>query len=106
MFSVIALVIGGAAVLGFYGYMFSHLYSEHRKLKRAEKHLAEHLSRIGPQRPRFQSPRKSSRTSAGSGGKFRDSFRVRARHFGFAVAGLAAMFAELDILNRLLGAPK
>lgn len=100
MFSVIALIIGGAAVLGFYGYMFSHLYSEHRKLKRGEKHLAEHLSRIGPPRPKFQSPRNSP------GGKSSGSFRTRATHFGVALAGFAAMFAELEILNRLIGASK
>jgi hypothetical protein len=100
MFSVIALIIGGAAVLGFYGYMFSHLYSEHRKLKRGEKHLAEHLSRIDPPRQKFQSARSSP------GGKSSGSFRTRATHFGVALAGFAAMFAELEILNRLIGASK
>jgi hypothetical protein len=100
MLTIAACILSGIVVLGFYGYVFSHLYSEHRKMKRLDKYLAEHMAPIGGRRePKAKTEIKQRpRKSAGS-------FRAEALvNVGVSVAGLTAIFAELEILNRLLNA--
>jgi hypothetical protein len=97
MLTIVACILSGIVVLGFYGYVFSHLYSEYRKMKRQEKHLAEHLSRVGP--PSRSNDRPSDKSQSG---RFPGSFRAEALvNVGVAVGGLVALVAELEILSRL-----
>jgi hypothetical protein len=100
MLAIAAGILSSIVVLGFYGYVFAHLYSEHRKMKAREKYAADHLSRIGP-RPQTKPLRSPQPDRKKSQGSFRTEALV---NVGVALGGLAAMFAEIEILNRLLSA--
>lgn len=100
MLTIVACILSGVVVLGFYGYVFAHLLGEHRKMKRLEKHLADHMSRVSPR----QQPKAKTGAETQSR-RFPGAFRSEALvNVAVTAAGLAAMFAELEILNQLLSA--
>src|SRR5580698_10487090 len=98
MLTIAACILSGIVVLGFYGYVVAHLSREHRKMKARDQHVADHVSRISTscETKPLPSPQQSRK-------KTPSSFRTEALvNVGVALGGLAAMFAEIEILSRLL----
>ncbi len=97
MFSIIALSVGGLLVVGFYGYVFVHLYTEFVKHRVSRGSLDSHLSVI------TSAPAKENAPDAESSATHRAPFpNDNLLNVAIAAFGLVGLCAEIVVLNGLL----
>ncbi len=94
----VAFAISCLLILGFYGYVFTQLYREHKRFKALEQRLRDHLYAKAPEGEVKGGP---SKTAASP--KIRGPLRKESLiHVGVAIGGLLGLFAEIGLLNRLV----
>jgi hypothetical protein len=94
----VALAISCLLVLGFYGYVFTQLYREHKRFKALESRLREHLYAIEPERE-VQGSHSKTATYPKIPGRMRKDTLIQV---GVAIGGLLGLFAEIGFLNRMV----
>ncbi|MGA8036745.1 MAG: hypothetical protein WA823_12015 [Candidatus Acidiferrales bacterium] len=97
MFSIIALVVGGLFVAGFYGYVFVHLYSEFLKQRVRHSRSDSHVSTIKVGATTKQSEHNSKPPSHQI--RFGND---KLLNIAIACFGLISLFGELFVLNGLV----
>jgi hypothetical protein len=94
----VAFAISCLLILGFYGYVFTQLYREHKRFKALEQRLREHLNAMVPPGEVQSGPSKTAALP-----KIRGPVRKETLiHVGVAIGGLLGLFAEIGFLNRLV----
>jgi len=93
-----AFVVSCLFVLGFYGYVLTRLYQEHRRFKAQEKRLHEHLYAMEPKtKTAVAAPKTAARRTSPNGRR-----KETLLHIGVAIGGLIGVFAEIEFLNHLV----
>jgi hypothetical protein len=100
MLTIVAGVLGCAVVIGFYGYVFFHLYCEHQKTMDRRKSMPDSLGGFDA---RVKPGTRASREEV-SRVITRSLHRQALVQVGVAVSGLIAIFAEIRILDQLVKA--
>jgi hypothetical protein len=99
MLAVIGIAVGFLLVLGFYGYVFLQLYREHRRFRSMAKRLDEHLVAAEPS-PAMNAVRPKTALAPMVQRRARKETLL---HLGVAVGGLLGVFAEIGLLNWVVG---
>ncbi len=99
MLAVIGIAVGGLLVLGFYGYVFLQLYREHQRFRSCEQRLHDHFLAIDS--AAGNEPDRARTTVAA---KILNSARKETLiQVGVALGGLLGVFAEIGLLNWVVG---
>jgi hypothetical protein len=98
MLSILGFVLGSVFVVGFYGYVFAHLYGEYKKQRVKRADIESHVTVIKA----VASQQQVATTDAAP--KHQDTSLHHENLLNIAVAafGLFGLFGELCILNGLL----
>jgi hypothetical protein len=91
MMAIAGLIVGSLLFLGFYGYVFWQLYREQKRMRRIDKRLRDHFLALDA------NPAPESREKS-----YQKVWQQNLIQVGVAVCGLAGVFAEIGLLNRLI----
>jgi hypothetical protein len=94
----VAFAISCLLILGFYGYVFTQLYREHKRFKALEQRLREHLHAMAPPGEVRSGPSKTAALPKICGPVRKETLI----QVGVAIGGLLGLFAEIGFLNRLV----
>jgi hypothetical protein len=94
----VAFVVSCLFVLGFYGYVLTRLYREHKRFKAQEKRLPEHLYEMEPETATAVAAPKTAAQRTSPNGRRKETLL----HVGVAIGGLLGVFAEIEFLNQLV----
>jgi hypothetical protein len=98
MLAVVGCAVSCLLVLGFYGYVFTQLYREHKRFGSLEKRLHEHFYVMAPdRRTKAERPRTEVMPTIS-----RHARKETLIHVGVAIGGLLGVFAEIEFLNLLV----
>jgi hypothetical protein len=100
MLSILGLVIGGLFVVGFYGYVFAHLYGEYARHRVSRRDLEAHVTAIKADEPKKIAPANASASTQRRNGLHDENLL----NLAIAAVGLLGLFGELFVLNGLLAA--
>jgi hypothetical protein len=95
---VLAFAISSLLVLGFYGYVFTQLFREHKRFKALESRLREHLYAIESEGGVKGDPSKTA-ASPKIPGQMRKDTLIQ---LGVAIGGLVGLFAEIGFLSQMV----
>ena len=98
MLSIVAFVVGGVFVVGFYGYVFVHLYGEYVKHRVNRQELDSHISVIKSSPMRKDAPGVTPPSDPRNGSIRNENLL----NLAVAAFGLLGMIGEIFVLNGLL----